>query len=91
MFAGTWPYASPYVWLQIAFVSAIVSPWSICPGSLISDVIVATRKGDVHIGWKHVTILGLLATTISFLGGAFLLQVFHYSPECSVKLGECDE
>merc|ERR1711981_512191 len=84
MLAATFPYASPYEWLQVSFSATIA-------GNL--NMIVAfqaAKVGDRTFTSERHAPFGIPSTLLCLYIGTFLLSSIHFSPECSVKLETCD-
>jgi len=92
MLAATFPYASPYDWIQVSFSATIAGNLTML-GSAANMIVAfqAAKVGDRTFTSERHAPFGIPSTLISLYAGTFLLSMFHFSPECSVKLGECDE
>lgn len=77
MMTATFPYAAPYDWMQVTLITSLVTnlAWSSSSSSPM----------NVRKHWKFVLPTTLLSLWVSIP----LLSYFHWTPECSVKLGEC--
>ena len=51
----------------------------------------AAKVGDRTFTSERHAPFGIPSTILSLYAGTFLLSMVHFSPECSEKLGECDE
>lgn len=91
MLAATFPYASPYDWMQVAF-SATISGNLTMLGSAANMIVAfqAAKVGDRTFTSERHAPFGIPSTLVSLYAGTFLLATFHYIPECSERLGECD-
>jgi hypothetical protein len=50
----------------------------------------AAKVGDRTFTSERHAPFGIPSTLACLYAGTFLLSTFHFSPECSEKLGECD-
>ena len=92
MLAATFPYASPYEWLQVSFSATIAGNLTML-GSAANMIVAfqAAKVGDRTFTSERHAPFGIPSTLGCLYVGTFLLATVHFSPECSVKLGECDE
>lgn len=92
MLAATFPYATPYDWMQVSFSATIAGNLTML-GSAANMIVAfqAAKVGDRTFTSERHAPFGIPSTIISLYAGTFLLSMVHFSPECSVKLGECDE
>jgi Na+/H+ antiporter NhaD/arsenite permease-like protein len=92
MLAATFPYASPYEWLQVSFSATIAGNLTML-GSAANMIVAfqAAKVGDRTFTSERHAPFGIPSTLACLYAGTFLLSTFHFSPECSVKLGECDK
>jgi Na+/H+ antiporter NhaD/arsenite permease-like protein len=92
MLAATFPYASPYEWLQVSFSATIAGNLTML-GSAANMIVAfqAAKVGDRTFTSERHAPFGIPSTLGCLYIGTFLLATVHFSPECSVKLGECDE
>jgi Na+/H+ antiporter NhaD/arsenite permease-like protein len=92
MLAATFPYASPYEWLQVSFSATIAGNLTML-GSAANMIVAfqAAKVGDRTFTSERHAPFGIPSTLLCLYAGTFLLATFHFSPECSVRLGECDE
>mmetsp|Transcript_8397 Transcript_8397/g.23267 ORF Transcript_8397/g.23267 Transcript_8397/m.23267 type:complete len:634 (-) Transcript_8397:793-2694(-) len=92
MLAATFPFASPYEWLQVSFSATIAGNLTML-GSAANMIVAfqAAKVGDRTFTSERHFPFGIPSTLLCLYAGTFLLATFHFSPECSVKLGECDE
>jgi hypothetical protein len=92
MLAATFPYASPYDWLQVSYAVTIAGNLTML-GSAANIIIAHQAAGvDDHTftAPRHA-LFGFPSTLFCLYMGAAILAAVHFSPECSVKLGECGE
>jgi len=91
MLAATFPYASPYDWLQVSFSATIAGNLTML-GSAANMIVAfqAAKVGDRTFTSERHAPFGIPSTIGCLYAGTFLLSTFHFSPECSEKLGECD-
>eukprot|EP00550_Attheya_septentrionalis_P002392 CAMPEP_0198280164 /NCGR_PEP_ID=MMETSP1449-20131203/294_1 /TAXON_ID=420275 /ORGANISM="Attheya septentrionalis, Strain CCMP2084" /LENGTH=607 /DNA_ID=CAMNT_0043975447 /DNA_START=794 /DNA_END=2617 /DNA_ORIENTATION=- len=87
MVAATFPYASPYDWVVVAFAVTIAGNFLGWTGST-SNAIIFTELGGVSP--KTRFLFGIPSALLCLYLGTFILNNFHFSPECSVKLGTCN-
>lgn len=90
MLAATFPYATPYDWIQVAFSATIAGNLTML-GSAANMIVAfqAAKVGDrTFTSERHVS-FGIPSTLLSLYAGTFLLATFHTAPECSEKLGQC--
>ena len=92
MLAATFPYASPYDWLQVSFSATVAGNLTML-GSAANMIVAfqAAKVGDRTFTSERHAPFGIPSTLLCLYAGTFLLSTFHFSPECSVRLGECDE
>lgn len=91
MLAATFPYASPYDWLQVSFSATIAGNLTML-GSAANMIVAfqAAKVGDRTFTSERHAPFGIPSTLLSLYAGTFLLANFHFAPECSERLGECD-
>jgi len=91
MLAATFPYASPYDWLQVSFSATIAGNLTML-GSAANMIVAfqAAKVGDRTFTSERHAPFGIPSTLLCLYAGTFLLATFHTIPECSEKLGECD-
>merc|ERR1719232_867801 len=92
MLAATFPYASPYDWMQVSFSATIAGNLTML-GSAANMIVAfqAAKVGDRTFTSERHAPFGIPSTLLSLYAGTFLLSMVHFSPECSVKLDECDD
>mmetsp|Transcript_22908 Transcript_22908/g.41112 ORF Transcript_22908/g.41112 Transcript_22908/m.41112 type:complete len:650 (-) Transcript_22908:151-2100(-) len=92
MLAATFPYATPYDWMQVSFSATIAGNLTML-GSAANMIVAfqAAKVGDRTFTSERHAPFGIPSTILSLYAGTFLLSMLHWSPECSEKLGECDE
>lgn len=92
MLAATFPYASPYEWLQVSFSATIAGNLTML-GSAANMIVAfqAAKVGDRTFTSERHAPFGFPSTLACLYAGTAILAFVHFSPECSVKLGECDE
>jgi Na+/H+ antiporter NhaD/arsenite permease-like protein len=90
MLAATFPYASPYEWLQVSFSATIAGNLTML-GSAANMIVAfqAAKVGDRTFTSERHAPFGIPSTLFCLYAGTFLLAQFHFSPECSIKLDEC--
>lgn len=91
MLAATFPYASPYDWLQVSFSATVAGNLTML-GSAANMIVAfqAAKVGDRTFTSERHAPFGVPSTLFCLYAGTFLLSTFHFIPECSEKLGECD-
>jgi len=91
MLAATFPYASPYEWLQVSFSATIAGNLTML-GSAANMIVAfqAAKVGDRTFTSERHAPFGIPSCLGCLYVGTFLLATLHFSPECSIKLGECD-
>mmetsp|Transcript_12153 Transcript_12153/g.22759 ORF Transcript_12153/g.22759 Transcript_12153/m.22759 type:complete len:680 (-) Transcript_12153:53-2092(-) len=91
MLAATFPYATPYDWMQVSFSATIAGNLTML-GSAANMIVAfqAAKVGDRSFTSERHAPFGIPSTLLSLYVGTFLLTLVHFSPECSVKLGTCD-
>jgi len=91
MLAATFPYATPYDWIQVSFSATIAGNLTML-GSAANMIVAfqAAKVGDRTFTSERHAPFGIPSTLLSLYVGTFLLTMFHFSPECSEKLGTCE-
>eukprot|EP00536_Pseudo-nitzschia_multiseries_P000622 jgi/Psemu1/233831/estExt_Genewise1.C_80030 len=91
MLAATFPFATPYDWLQVSFSATIAGNLTML-GSAANMIVAfqAAKVGDRTFTSERHAPFGIPSTILSLYAGTFLLASFHFAPECSERLGECD-
>jgi len=92
MLAATFPYATPYDWMQVSYSATIAGNLTML-GSAANMIVAfqAAKVGDRTFTSERHAPFGIPSCLLSLYAGTFLLSTVHFSPECSVKLGQCDE
>jgi len=92
MLAATFPYATPYDWLQVSFSATIAGNLTML-GSAANMIVAfqAAKVGDRTFTSERHAPFGIPSTILSLYAGTFLLSTFHFAPECSERLGDCDD
>jgi Na+/H+ antiporter NhaD/arsenite permease-like protein len=92
MLAATFPYATPYDWLQVSFSATIAGNLTML-GSAANMIVAfqAAKVGDRTFTSERHAPFGIPSTIICLYAGTFLLSTFHWVPECSERLGTCDQ
>jgi Na+/H+ antiporter NhaD/arsenite permease-like protein len=92
MLAATFPYATPYEWLQVSFSATIAGNLTML-GSAANMIVAfqAAKVGDRTFTSERHAPFGIPSTLVCLYVGTFLLATVHFAPECSEKLGECAE
>jgi len=91
MLAATFPYATPYDWMQVSFSATIAGNLTML-GSAANMIVAfqAAKVGDRTFTSERHAPFGIPSTIVALYAGTFLLERFHYIPECSSKLGRCE-
>lgn len=76
--AATFPYNSPYGWVTLSFIVSIV-------GNIATTLHFYSLETA-----KVIVVRSALPTMASLFVGMYALSYFHFVPECSERLGECD-
>lgn len=91
MLAATFPYATPYDWMQVSFSATIAGNLTML-GSAANMIVAfqAAKVGDRSFTSERHAPFGIPSTLLSLYLGTFILSMVHFAPECSEKLGTCD-
>ena len=91
MLAATFPYATPYQWMQVSFSATIAGNLTML-GSAANMIVAfqAAKVGDRSFTSERHAPFGIPSTLVSLYAGTALLTAVHFSPDCSVKLGTCE-
>ena len=91
MLAATFPYASPYDWMQVSFSATVAGNLTML-GSAANMIVAfqSAKVGDRTFTSERHAPFGIPSTLLVLYAGTFLMTIVHFSPACSVKLGECD-
>ena len=91
MLAATFPYATPYDWLQVSFSATIAGNLTML-GSAANMIVAfqAAKVGDRTFTSERHAPFGIPSTLVCLYAGTFLLANFHFAPECSERLGTCN-
>jgi len=92
MLAATFPYATPYDWMQVSFSATIAGNLTML-GSAANMIVAfqAAKVGDRSFTSERHAPFGFPSTIACLYAGTFILSNIHFSPECSEKLGTCDD
>lgn len=92
MLAATFPYASPYEWLQVSYSATIAGNLTML-GSAANMIVAfqAAKVGDRTFTSERHFPFGVPSTIFCLYVGTFLLAQFHNVKSCSERLGNCDE
>mmetsp|Transcript_29638 Transcript_29638/g.86307 ORF Transcript_29638/g.86307 Transcript_29638/m.86307 type:complete len:656 (+) Transcript_29638:288-2255(+) len=90
MLAATFPYATPYDWMQVSFSATIAGNLTML-GSAANMIVAfqAAKVGDRTFTSERHAPFGIPSCLACLYAGTFLLTMVHFSPECSERLGEC--
>jgi len=91
MLAATFPYATPYDWMQVSFSATIAGNLTML-GSAANMIVAfqAAKVGDRTFTSERHAPFGIPSTIFSLYAGTALLSMLHWAPECSEKLGDCE-
>jgi Na+/H+ antiporter NhaD/arsenite permease-like protein len=91
MLAATFPYATPYDWMQVSFSATIAGNLTML-GSAANMIVAfqAAKVGDRSFTSERHAPFGIPSTLLALYAGTFILTMIHFSPECSIKLGTCE-
>jgi Na+/H+ antiporter NhaD/arsenite permease-like protein len=91
MLAATFPYATPYDWMQVSFSATIAGNLTML-GSAANMIVAfqAAKVGDRSFTSERHAPFGIPSTLVALYVGTFVLTMVHFAPECSEKLGTCD-
>mmetsp|Transcript_23095 Transcript_23095/g.28332 ORF Transcript_23095/g.28332 Transcript_23095/m.28332 type:complete len:656 (+) Transcript_23095:164-2131(+) len=92
MLAATFPYATPYDWMQVSFSATIAGNLTML-GSAANMIVAfqAAKVGDRSFTSERHAPFGIPSTLLCLYLGTFFLSMVHFSPDCSVKLGTCED
>jgi len=92
MLAATFPYATPYDWMQVAFSATIAGNLTML-GSAANMIVAfqAAKVGDRTFTSERHAPFGIPSTILCLYAGTFILSNIHFSKECSVKLDNCED
>lgn len=84
MLAATFPYASPYEWLQVSYSATIAGNLTML-GSAANMIVAfqAAKVGDRTFTSERHAPFGIPSTLACLYVGTFLLATFHTAKECS--------
>lgn len=90
MLAATFPYATPYDWMQVSFSATIAGNLTML-GSAANMIVAfqAAKVGDRTFTSERHAPFGIPSTLLCLYAGTAIMTVIHFSPDCSVKLGTC--
>ena len=94
MLAATFPYASPYEWLQVSYSATIAGNLTML-GSAANMIVAfqAAKVGDRTFTSERHAPFGIPSTLACLYVGTFLLAQFHTAQECSsynIEQGLCN-
>lgn len=92
MLAATFPYATPYDWMQVSFSATIAGNLTML-GSAANMIVAfqAAKVGDRTFTSERHAPFGIPSTIGCLYVGTILLHYIHFSPECSERLRTCNE
>merc|ERR1711935_359301 len=92
MLAATFPYATPYDWMQVSFSATIAGNLTML-GSAANMIVAfqAAKVGDRTFTSERHAPFGIPSTLVCLYIGTWVLAKVNFSPDCSIKLGTCDE
>merc|ERR1740136_569811 len=84
--------AAPYDWMQVSFSATAAGNLTML-GSAANMIVAfqAAKVGDRSFTSERHAPFGIPSTLLSLYAGTYLLTMVHFAPECSEKLGSCDE
>uniref|UniRef100_A0A7S1FYP2 Citrate transporter-like domain-containing protein n=1 Tax=Corethron hystrix TaxID=216773 RepID=A0A7S1FYP2_9STRA len=90
MLAATFPYATPYQWMQVSFSATIAGNLTML-GSAANMIVAfqAAKVGDRTFTSERHAPFGIPSTLGCLFIGTWLLAKFHFAPDCSVRLETC--
>ncbi|GAX10182.1 hypothetical protein FisN_3Lh377 [Fistulifera solaris] len=90
MLAATFPYATPYEWMQVSFSATIAGNLTML-GSAANMIVAfqAAKVGDRTFTSERHAPFGIPSTLLCLYAGTFLLATFHTAKECSERLNQC--
>jgi Na+/H+ antiporter NhaD/arsenite permease-like protein len=90
MLAATFPYATPYEWIQVSFSATIAGNLTML-GSAANMIVAfqSAKVGDRTFTSERHAPFGIPSTLLCLYAGTAILTVFSVSPKCSENLGEC--
>merc|ERR1712127_120496 len=91
MLAATFPYATPYDWMQVSFSATIAGNLTML-GSAANMIVAfqAAKVGDRSFTSERHAPFGIPSSLVALYAGSFVLTMVHFAPECSEKLGTCE-
>merc|ERR1712130_745759 len=91
MLAATFPYATPYAWMQVSFSAPIAGNLTML-GSAANMIVAfqAAKVGDRTFTSERHAPFGIPSCLLCLYAGTYLLSTFHYAAECSERAGTCD-
>jgi len=92
MLAATFPYATPYEWMQVSFSATIAGNLTML-GSAANMIVAfqAAKVGDRTFTSERHAPFGIPSTLLTLYAGTAIMTYIHFMPDCSVKLGTCDD
>merc|ERR1712151_576952 len=92
MLAATFPYATPYDWMQVSFSATIAGNLTML-GSAANMIVAfqAAKVGDRTFTSERHAPFGIPSTIGCLYFGTVLLSYIHFSPDCSERLGTCND
>ncbi|KAL3935360.1 MAG: hypothetical protein SGBAC_009104 [Bacillariaceae sp.] len=92
MSAATFPYATPYDWVQVSFAANMGGNLAVYGSSshyTMGDQFAKRTGKPSPRTFRSCAIFGAVSGLLSLFMGTYLLSYFHTLPQCSVSLGEC--
>merc|ERR1712113_22353 len=92
MLAATFPYATPYDWMQVSFSATVAGNLTML-GSAANMIVAfqAAKVGDRTFTSERHAPFGIPSTIGCLYFGTVLLSYIHFSPDCSERLGTCND
>lgn len=92
MLAATFPYATPYEWMQVSFSATIAGNLTML-GSAANMIVAfqAAKVGDRTFTSERHAPFGIPSTFLTLYAGTAIMTYVSFMPDCSVKLGTCED
>lgn len=92
MLAATFPYATPYDWMQVSFSATVAGNLTML-GSAANMIVAfqAAKVGDRTFTSERHAPFGIPSTLGCLYVGTFLMNMVNFAPHCSERLGTCED
>lgn len=92
MLAATFPYATPYDWMQVSFSATIGGNLTML-GSAANMIVAfqAAKVGDRTFTSERHAPFGIPSTCGVLYAGTFIMNYINFAPHCSERLGTCEQ